>query len=242
LDPPRKDPERIRSMFDRIAPRYDLLNRVLSLGRDRVWRRVTARRVEEEAPAGPVLDLACGTGDLLRELHRRGRRSRSRIGADFAREMLERARPKLLDVGCPPILLQADGRSLPFPDGALSGLTIAFGLRNFPDPSAGLDEMARVLRPGGVLGVLEFTRDRAWWMDPLYRPWARLVIPHLGRLLSGDEGAYTYLPASVAAYASSGELWALLEGSALRRLEERSFSGGICRLFLARRGNLQPRR
>ncbi|MFO7769568.1 MAG: ubiquinone/menaquinone biosynthesis methyltransferase [bacterium] len=242
MNSPPKDPERIRSMFDRIAPRYDLLNRVLSLGSDQRWRRTAARRVEDEAPAGPVLDLACGTGDLLRELHRRGGRPRTRLGADSSRDMLMRARSKLIGSGHPPLLVRADGRSLPFPDGSLAGVTIAFGIRNFPDLGRGLAEMARVTGEDGVVGVLEFTRDRDRWMDLLYRPWARLVIPRLGRLLSGEAGAYTYLPASVEAYASSGEMRQAIERAGFRSVEERSFSGGVCRLFLARKGPSQPRR
>ncbi len=229
-------------MFDRIAPRYDLLNRVLSLGSDQRWRRAAARRVEDEAPAGPVLDLACGTADLLRELHRRGTRPRTRLGADLAGDMLGLARAKLVSGGLPPHLFQADGRRLPLADGGLSGITIAFGIRNFPDLEEGVTEMVRVLGDGGVAGILEFTRDRRRWMDLLYRPWARLVIPVAGRLLSGDGGAYSYLPASVEAYASSDEMWEVLEGAGLRRIEERSFSGGICRLFLARRAAPHPRR
>jgi demethylmenaquinone methyltransferase/2-methoxy-6-polyprenyl-1,4-benzoquinol methylase len=231
-------PDRIRAMFDAVASRYDLLNRILSLGQDRRWRRISAERIAGSAPAGPILDLACGTGDLTRALSRANARShRNTIaGADFSRPMLRRAAAKaegIAEIG----FLQCDGMHLPLRNASLAGIAIAFGLRNFADQQAALDEFVRVLKPGGVLGVLEFTRDRAWWMEPFFVPWQRVVIPTLGRLLSRSPGAYKYLPESVRAYTDAVGMWDALRSAGLEPLEERSFSGGICRLFLARHGS-----
>ena len=225
-------------MFDAIAPRYDLLNRLLSLGRDRVWRRITADRVVSTAPHGPIADLATGTGDLLialRKATRATNRSRLVCGVDFAAGMLRIAREKAPggdDAG--PCLIRADGRHLPFDDGALAAVTIAFGLRNYPGLVEGILEMKRVLVPGGILGILEFTRDRSRWMDLLFRPYARLVIPSIGKLLSRDPFAYEYLPKSVEAFATSSQMWGALQEAGLEAVEERSYTGGICRLFMAR--------
>lgn len=222
-------------MFDAVAPRYDLLNRLLSLGQDRRWRRISAERVLGAAPTGPILDLACGTGDLVLALRRAGGGTRScmLIGADSSSAMLSRAAEKVAGAGGI-AFMQCDGRQVPLRDASLAGLSIAFGLRNFPDQREALSEFVRVLRPGGVLGVLEFTRDRSWWMEPAFVPWQRWVIPGIGRLLSRSPGAYKYLPESVRAYTDAVGMWDALRGAGLEPLEERSFSGGICRLFLAR--------
>jgi demethylmenaquinone methyltransferase/2-methoxy-6-polyprenyl-1,4-benzoquinol methylase len=225
-------------MFDAIAPRYDLLNRLLSLGRDRAWRRITADRIVSTAPHGPIADLATGTGDLLIELRKATRAtSRSRLicGVDFAAGMLRVALEKAPggdSLG--QCLICADGRALPFNDGSLAAVTIAFGLRNYPGLEEGILEMKRVLVPGGIVGILEFTRDRSWWMDVLFRPYARRVIPSIGKLLSRDPLAYEYLPKSVEAFATSSQMWGALQRAGLEAVEERSFTGGICRLFMAR--------
>jgi len=233
---PDKDPARIRAMFDAIAPRYDLLNHLLSAGRDRVWRRRTADRVVSTAPSGPILDLACGTGDLLLELMSAARTDRRLMGADFSGQMLTLCAAKMEGADRSAPLLQSDGRRLPFPDASLAGVTIAFGLRNFPDAAAGIDEMQRVLVPGGMLGILEFTNDRTRWFDLVYQPWSRLIIPLLGRIVAGRGGAaYSYLPESVADYVTSSEMWGIIQRCGLEPVEERSFTGGVCRLFLARR-------
>ena len=228
-----RNPGAIREMFDHIAPRYDLLNRLLSLGQDRCWRRRTAGRVLAAALPGPVLDLACGTGDLLVELSRRA--PRRCLGADVAPRMLAQAREKIDRHGPETAgLIRADGRCLPVADGTLAAITIAFGLRNFPDLDEALAEFKRALMPGGVLGILEFTRDRRWWIDPPYRFWARWVMPPIGGWLSRHPTAYRYLPASVDGYAEAARVRSALEQAGFELLADLPFTGGICRLQMAR--------
>jgi demethylmenaquinone methyltransferase/2-methoxy-6-polyprenyl-1,4-benzoquinol methylase len=225
-------------MFDAIAPRYDLLNRLLSLGRDRAWRRITADRIVSSAPRGPIADLATGTADLMIELRKATQASsQSRLvcGVDFAAGMLGIAREKTRggdDAGS--CLICADCRDLPFADDSLAAVTIAFGLRNYPGMVEGILEMKRVLAPGGIVGILEFTRDRSWWMDGLFRPYAWMVIPSIGKLLSRDPSAYEYLPKSVESFATASQVWSALQEAGLEAVEERSYTGGICRLFMAR--------
>ena len=229
----------VRAMFDRIASRYDLLNHLLSLGRDVAWRRRAAESVVSEAPAGPMADIACGTGDMLLALARpdEGRPAgRLLVGVDVSSAMLKLAADKVRRRGIRRIALVAgDARQAPLDQGRFAGVTSAFGIRNFPDLAEGIRAMSAMLMPGGVLGILEFTRDHARWMAPLFRPYSRYVIPVLGRLISRDPKAYKYLPKSVASYATSEEMWATIQAAGLVPVRQRSFSGGICRLFLARR-------
>jgi demethylmenaquinone methyltransferase/2-methoxy-6-polyprenyl-1,4-benzoquinol methylase len=226
-------------MFDGIAPRYDLLNHLLSFGRDIAWRRHAAERVVSEAPAGPIADIACGTGDMLLMLARAGGANRSHgmlVGLDVSRGMLGLAARRVTKTGGKGIgLVTGDAGHVPLGPEQFAAVTVAFGIRNLPDLTEGIRAMSELLMPGGVLGILEFTSDHARWMASLFGPYARFVIPTLGRLISRDPTAYKYLPKSVATYATSDEMWKEIQTAGLVPVLERSFSGGICRLFLARR-------
>ncbi|QDU85347.1 UbiE/COQ5 methyltransferase [Planctomycetes bacterium Pla163] len=191
--------EPVRAMFDTIAPRYDLLNRVLSLGIDRRWRRRTAQ-VLAEAGCERVLDVACGTGDLTLALEDRGLAA---TGVDFAGNMLARAHHKGTDrsAGAPaPAFLRGDALRLPFRSGAFDAATIAFGLRNLEDRGAGLIEMARVVRPGGVVAVLEASTPRTQPWRAVYLTYFTRVLPLVGGVISGNRDAYRYLPDTVLAW------------------------------------------
>lgn len=199
-------------MFDRIVRRYDLMNRLMSLGRDVAWRRLAAR----EALAGgarQVLDVATGTADLALELARQG--APRVVGADFSRGMLELAADKIRGRGASIRLLQADAMALPFPDGAFDACTVAFGLRNMPDYEAAVVEMARVLRPGGRLVVLEMTPLRVPVLRTLFRWYFDRLVPLIGGLISGDRDAYRYLPTSVSAFPPAEELAAIMTRAGL---------------------------
>jgi demethylmenaquinone methyltransferase/2-methoxy-6-polyprenyl-1,4-benzoquinol methylase len=189
-----RETERIRSMFGRVAPRYDLLNHLLSGSLDRLWRRRLAAALA--LPAGSrVLDLCSGTGDQAQALRRRGYRV---AAADFCLPMLALSRRKFARAGGPaPRPLQADALRLPFPDGSLDGATVSFGLRNVADLGAALAELARVLRPGGELGVLEFSVPVRRSVRALYLFYFRRLLPAVGAAVSGDGNAYRYLPESV---------------------------------------------
>ena len=188
---------RVREMFDSIAPRYDLLNHLLSFGVDRRWRRRMVGVVAAGTPAA-ILDVAAGTGDVAVALARRLPAARI-TGIDLSGEMLAVGRGKVARRGlCDRIeLVQGDAEQLPFPDGTFDAVTIGFGIRNFGSIEAGLAEAFRVLRPGGRLCILEFSTPRGRCFGPLYRFYFHRILPLVGRLISKDDSAYTYLPESV---------------------------------------------
>ncbi len=220
----------VRAMFTRVAPRYDLLNHLLSFNRDRRWR---ARAVERLAPVlrrpgVRMLDLCCGTGDLLLALQ--AECPSPVLGCDFSRAMLTRARRKDPRV----VLVEADALRLPLAAGSLDLITIAFGYRNLVDYRAGLEEMRRVLKPGGTLAILEFSRPPNPVWAALYGFYSRRVLPLLGDLISGDRGAYRYLPASVRRFPSPEELAADMHHAGFTDVTFELMSGGIVALHLGR--------
>jgi demethylmenaquinone methyltransferase / 2-methoxy-6-polyprenyl-1,4-benzoquinol methylase len=211
--------EGVRAMFDRIAPVYDAMNRLMTAGLDQRWRRATARAVVR--PGDLVLDACCGTGDLGVAAAREGGRV---TGLDFSERMLERARRKA------PALewVEGDLLVLPFADGSFDAATVGFGVRNVDDLERGLAELRRVLRLGGRVGVLEITQPRGA-LRPFYRLWFDRIVPLLGRVLPGGS-AYTYLPASVRRFPGPNELSALLEGVGFGDVRYRTFAAGIVAL------------
>jgi demethylmenaquinone methyltransferase/2-methoxy-6-polyprenyl-1,4-benzoquinol methylase len=210
-------PERVASMFDRIAPVYDLMNRVMTAGLDQRWRRETVRAVVR--PGNAVLDAACGTGDLALLAARAGAQV---TGLDFSKAMLERARRKAPGVE----FVQGDLLSLPFPDALFDAATVGFGVRNVADLPRALSELRRVLKPGGRLAILEITRPRGL-LRVFYSLWFDRIVPLLGKVLPGGE-AYTYLPASVKRFPGPDELAAMFEG--FEDVRYRLFAGGIVAL------------
>jgi len=196
-------------MFSEIAPRYDLLNRLLSFGADLRWRRRAVALALEKAPRR-ILDLATGTGDLALLLKERAPWAEV-VGVDFAPPMLEIARKKAASRGLEVAFLEADALALPFPEGAFDAVTLAFGFRNFADHEKALRELYRVLAPGGRLVLLEFPPPPGGAFGLVYRVYFRRVLPLLGGLLSGNFGAYRYLPESVEAFPAPEALKALME-------------------------------
>ena len=217
-------PEGVRAMFDRIAPVYDAMNRAMTAGLDRKWRRLAARAVVQ--PGDRVLDACCGTGDLAIEAARAGGRV---TGVDFSDPMLERARRKAPELEW----VRADALALPFADGSFDAVTVGFGVRNFGDLDAGLCELARVLRDGGRLGVLEITRPRGV-LRPFFRLWFDVLVPLAGRVLPGG-AAYTYLPASVRRFPGPEDLTRALERAGFEHVTYRLLAGGIVALHVAER-------
>lgn len=207
----------VREMFTQIAPRYDLLNHLLSLQLDRLWRARVAKRLSAVLGHSQtsVLDLCCGTGDLAIMLARRYRTRM--IGADFAHPMLVRARQKSASLHSKTVaqlrpikFVEADALSLPFAEGSFDVVTTAFGFRNLANYEAGLREIRRILKPGGTLAILEFTEPAAGFLGDLYRWYFRKILPRIGRLLSGDRSAYSYLPNSVSRFLRPTELASLM--------------------------------
>jgi demethylmenaquinone methyltransferase/2-methoxy-6-polyprenyl-1,4-benzoquinol methylase len=224
----------VREMFTRIAPRYDLLNHLLSAQMDRLWRARTARELKPllERPDAMVLDLCCGTGDLAFSLQR-GAKARV-FGADFSHSMLLRAREKALAANraAPLPFLEADALRLPFADGAFDLVTSAFGFRNLANYEDGLKEISRVLKPGGTLGILEFTEPPPGIRSGAYRFYCRTLLPKIGAWISGDADAYAYLPKSVARFFRPEEFAALLRSVGYVQVRYRLMTLGSVALHL----------
>jgi demethylmenaquinone methyltransferase/2-methoxy-6-polyprenyl-1,4-benzoquinol methylase len=199
-----RDPAAIRSMFDRIAGRYDVLNTLLSGGSDARWRRLAAEATHLQA-GGSALDVACGSGRLAAALQRRAGPQGEVVGIDFSSRMLDVASRTAPG----PCYVRGDALSLPFASGRFDAATIAFGLRNLADPVRGLEEMLRVLRPGGRAVVLEFVKPRSGLVGAAYRAYLRIALPAIGSVVSGDRRAYRYLSDTISSYRSPEELLAL---------------------------------
>jgi demethylmenaquinone methyltransferase / 2-methoxy-6-polyprenyl-1,4-benzoquinol methylase len=219
----RLAPDAVRSMFDRISPVYDAMNRTMTVGLDQRWRRATVAAVVQ--PGDRVLDACCGTGDLAVAAQEVGG---TVTGLDFSERMLERARRKSGQVEW----VQGDALALPFSDGSFDAATVGFGVRNLDELEGGLVELRRVLRPGGRLAILEITKPSGL-LAPFYRLWFDGFVPLLGKLLPGGS-AYTYLPASVRRFPGPDELAALLRGAGFEDVRWRTFAGGIVALHIGR--------
>lgn len=224
----------VREMFTSIAPRYDLLNHVLSFNVDRLWWRRTARTFRHilARPDALVLDLCCGTGEMAFALQRQAGNSSARvIGADFSQAMLRRAMLKSGDLDeSPPTWIEADALNLPFPSGHFDLVTSAFGFRNLADYDAGLREIYRVLRPGGECGILDFGEPEGL-MGSLYRIYFKQVLPRVGTMISGVRGPYAYLPASVERFPSPEEMLGRMKSAGFAEASWTPYTFGIAGLY-----------
>ena len=228
----------VREMFTSIAPRYDLLNHVLSFNVDRLWWRRTARVFSNilAQPEARILDLCCGTGDMTFALRKQaGKSSPQVLGADFSHAMLQRARAKSLDKvsqnGEPaPGWIEADALNLPFPGEHFSLVTSAFGFRNLADYDAGLREIVRVLRPNGECGILDFSEPKGL-MGRMYRIYFKQVLPRVGTMISGVRGPYAYLPNSVERFPEPQEMLARMHRAGFREATWTPYTFGIAGLY-----------
>lgn len=216
-------------MFASIAPRYDLANRVLSMRVDVRWRRHAARHLLEQP--GLVLDVAAGTGDLSIDLRRYG--GHRVIPSDFTVEMLVAGRSKIRRA-LGSVALAADALRLPFSEGRFDGVTVAFGIRNFCDPVQGLREMVRVTRPGGAVGILEFSKP-TFALDRLYHVYFRRLLPAVGGAVTGSRDSYSYLAESVATFPEGPAFAELMTAAGLVRLSLERLTGGIVTFYRGER-------
>jgi demethylmenaquinone methyltransferase/2-methoxy-6-polyprenyl-1,4-benzoquinol methylase len=225
-----KDPRTVAHMFDAVAHRYDLLNQVLSLGIDGTWRRALARALE--GIEGPLLDVCTGTGDVALAVCRH-RREMHCLGVDFAPRMIRRGRAKVAAAGFAGRIgfCVGDAMSLALRSSSVGAVTIAFGIRNVKDPNVALDEMHRVLRPGGRVAVLEFSLPSSALVRAVYLLYFRRVLPRVGALLSGARDAYRYLPASVAVFPEGDGFRRLMVQAGFTDVGSRTLSAGIATLY-----------
>lgn len=223
----------VREMFTSIAPRYDLLNHVLSFNIDRLWWRRTARTFRHilTRPDGRVLDLCCGTGDMAFALRRQaGKCSPKIVGADFSHAMLQRATTKSEGMQASPTWIEADALNLPLPSGHFDLVTSAFGFRNLADYDAGLREIFRVLRPGGECGILDFGEPKGL-LGAFYRVYFKQVLPRVGTVISGVRGPYAYLPASVERFPTPDEMITRMKNAGFAEASRTPYSFGIAGLY-----------
>jgi demethylmenaquinone methyltransferase/2-methoxy-6-polyprenyl-1,4-benzoquinol methylase len=223
----------VRDMFTSIAPRYDLLNHLLSFNIDRLWWRRTARSFSSilSGKDAKVLDLCCGTGDMTFALHRRGNAANI-LGADFSHAMLRRADQK--SQGTSLRWVEADALQLPFPDSSFDLVTAAFGFRNLADYNAGLREILRVLRPGAQCGILDFG-EPAGLIGSFYRLYFKHVLPAVGTLISGVKGPYAYLPASVERFPAPAEMLERMRRAGFADATWTPYTFGIAGLYRGRK-------
>jgi demethylmenaquinone methyltransferase/2-methoxy-6-polyprenyl-1,4-benzoquinol methylase len=226
---------RVREMFGTIAGRYDLLNHLLSGQMDKRWRRLVAKRLQQALFPGHVkiLDVACGTGDLSLELF--DTINAQVVGTDFCRPMLDIAAKKVTKSQSGIPLIEGDALRLPFLDRSFDGVTIAFGLRNLSDVEGGLTELLRVLKPGGSLAVLEFSKPVVPGFSLLFKAYFTKLLPFVGGLLSGSRSAYQYLPDSVLKFPDQKELAATMLRLGFDQVRYENLTGGIAALHMGMR-------
>ncbi len=235
VDPAARPGKAVASMFSAIAPTYDLLNHLLSLNIDKLWRRAAAKAL---APMGgeACLDLCTGTGDLAFAVMK-ACPGCAVTGADFSPEMMRRAGRKAEARGIRLPLVRADAMALPFRDGAFGALTVAFGIRNFEDLEKGLHEMARVLSPSGRAVILEFSPPRRSILGAAYRLYFTGLLPLVGKIVSRDAHAYGYLPSTVKSFLSPEELTDRLLAAGFSRITHKPLTFGIAVLTVARKNH-----
>jgi demethylmenaquinone methyltransferase / 2-methoxy-6-polyprenyl-1,4-benzoquinol methylase len=233
--PPDKSPDRIAGMFDAIAPRYDLLNHLLSAGIDRRWRAAAIKSLEL-AGGETLVDVCCGTGDVALEARRGSSAAARVVGVDFSGAMLGLGRQKV-EIACESnriALVRGDAMRLPIASRSADAVTIAFGIRNVERPEAACAELVRVLRPGGRLAILEFGVPRVPCIKPLYLWYFTHVLPRVGRAISGHGAAYSYLPASVGTFAPPSEFVGTLRAAGFSDVRADPLTFGIVYLYTGR--------
>lgn len=221
----------VRRMFDSIAGTYDLLNHTLSFGIDKIWRRKAIASLRPFSPQS-ILDIATGTGDLAISMHRK-LKARQIIGADISEGMMQVGREKVARAGYSEYISfeQQDCTALTYPDNSFDAVTAAFGVRNFENIEQGISEMYRVLKPGGHIMILEFSTPEHFPMKQLYPIYSKTVIPFIGRLLSKEKTAYSYLPASIKVVPQGKVMTELLTRLGFSGARVRTFTFGICSLY-----------
>lgn len=227
----KKDKESIKTMFNDIAPRYDFLNFVLSMGIDKHWRRRVVNKVKKDAPS-EILDIATGTADLAIALHKKNPDAKI-IGGDLSIEMLEIGRAKIEKqmFGSSITLMECDALSLPFEDSKFDVVTCAFGVRNFENLDDGLSQIYRVTRNGGNIYILEFSKPTTSFISTLYLLYFKHILPRIGKIISHNSGAYKYLPDSVLSFPDGEDFVKKLEHAGYKECVAQPVSFGIATIY-----------
>ena len=233
--PTTEHARRVREMFATIAARYDLLNHLLSGNIDKRWRRSVAKSLNATLSQGDarILDVACGTGDLSLTLFESG--EAQIVGLDFCRPMLEIAQSKATKSGSTVPFVEGDALDLPFRDSSFDAATIAFGLRNLASVEAGFKELLRVLKPGGKVAVLEFSKPLVPLLRVVFRVYFTKLLPFFGGLISGSKSAYQYLPESVSRFPDQSQLAAIMKDAGFVEINFKNLTGGIAALHIGTR-------
>ena len=228
--------EKVREMFDNIAPTYDRLNHIMSMNVDKLWRRHALKEIVDGTPQR-ILDVACGTGDSTVSIAKAAAEGSEIIGADISEGMMALVKGKAEKAGVSDrISLQvADGEALPYEEGAFDRVTCAFGIRNFEHKEKGLSEFFRVLRPGGRAVILELSVPQNRLVRAAYDLYFLHILPRIGGAVSGDRAAYRYLPASVHHFPAPKEFCRLMEAAGFRAVRCRTFTFGLCRMYVGER-------
>ena len=221
--------QQIEEMFDTIAPRYDLLNKMLSIRIDRIWRKKLVKMAMKSSPSD-ILDVACGTGDLTIALHKRIPNAKF-TGLDLSQQMIEIAKKKTEHINCE--FLHSEVEKIPISDNQFDLVTCAFGVRNFGNLELGLTEMARILRPNGKMMILEFSKAK----NPLFKFYFKHILPTIGGWISGDKKAYQYLPTSVSEFPEKEKFVSLLKSIGMQSVNSKSLTGSIVTIYTCTKHN-----
>ncbi len=224
--------EGIRKLFDNIAPDYDRLNHILSLNIDKGWRRKAVREIVDTEQPLNILDVACGTGDFTIEIARKAVRGSHVTGIDLSEGMMKIGREKIRKAGVDAEMVQGDCEELPYEDGTFDRISVGFGVRNFEHLDLGLKEMCRVLKTGGKLVILELSVPSNGFIRWCYKLYFLKILPAIGGWISGDRGAYEYLPASVLRFPAPEKFMEMMKDAGFRTVRHRSLTFGICRMYL----------
>ena len=228
----------IRKLFDRIAPDYDRLNHILSLNIDKGWRKKAVRRIADTDTPLRVLDVACGTADFTIEIARKLPAGSRVTGVDISDGMLAIGREKVCSAGLDAELLVGDCEALPYEDGSFERVSVGFGVRNFEHLELGLSEMYRVLTPGGKLVILELSVPSNSFVRWCYKLYFLKILPAIGGLISGERGAYEYLPASVLRFPAPDKFVAMMKTAGFASVEHKAFTLGICRMYIGNKATV----
>lgn len=224
--------EKIRSLFDNIAPDYDKLNHILSMNIDTSWRRKAVKRIVDVPEPLQILDVACGTGDFTIEIAKAAASGSLVTGVDLSEGMMKIGREKIGAAGVNAVMIQGDCEELPFETGTFDRISVAFGVRNFEHLDKGLEEMLRVLKPLGRCVILELSVPSNGFIRWCYKLYFLKILPAIGGMVSGDRGAYEYLPASVLKFPAPDKFMKMMEDAGYRNVTHKGFTLGICRMYI----------